>query len=410
MGPHYRQSLDILSEVVPFEQLEFKTGEKILDWTVPEEWEPLSAYLVDPNGIRRADFSTNNLHLLGYSMPFEGRLKKSELQKHVYTLPNQPEAIPYVTSYYTKRWGLCLSQREWNAMPENGDYFVQIQSRFTPGKLVVGEAILPGETSEEILFSSYLCHPSMANNELSGPLVLSFLYDRMKQWKHRRYTYRFVVLPETIGSVAYLSRRGEHFRDRLRAGYVLTCIGDGGNLTYKMSRRENTLADRAALHVLGATEALKTVRFNPAVGSDERQYCSPGFNLPVGSVMRTMYTDFPEYHTSLDNKSFMDFEKMSETTALLEQVALALEQNRSWENLLPYGEPQLGPRGIFRTVSEKQREDHEIALWWVLNYSDGEHDLLAIAERSGCTLRSLNSAAELLAKHGILKIRENGRG
>lgn len=402
LGPGYRASLDILAEVFPHERLTFATGTRILDWTVPQEWVPESAFLQTPDGRRVADFKTNNLHLLNYSQPFEGRLSKQELREHVYTLPAQPDAIPYVTSYYAPRWGFCLSQQEWDALPE-GEYLASIQTRLVDGHLVVAEAVLPGASEKEILFSSYLCHPSMANNELSGPLMLSFLYRRLAQKKNRKYTYRFAILPETIGSVALLSQRGAHFQKHLVAGYVLTCIGDGGKISYKASRQQNSLADRAARAALRSYDGARFYDFNPAVGSDERQFCSPGFNLPVGSFLRTLYTEYPEYHTSLDNKALMDFEKMSETLDYLEKTIAAVESNETWENLFPHGEPQLGPRGVFRTLSDKHRHADEIALWWVLNYSDRQNDTLAIAERAGLPFDTVARVAEQLHAHGLLQ-------
>jgi aminopeptidase-like protein len=400
-GPGFRESLDILSEIMPMERLVFKTGEKVLDWVVPEEWNPKDAYFIDPLGRKHADFKENNLHLLGYSTPFQGKMPLEQLKKHLYTLKNQPDAIPYVTSYYEGRWGFCLTFNELSNLPE-GAYTVVIETELRKGELVVGEAVLPGDSRKEVLFSSYLCHPSLANNELSGPLVLSFLYEAVARMHRRQYTYRFVIVPETIGSSAFLSIRGQDLKKNLIAGYILTCIGDGGPFTYKRSRDGRTLADRAAIRFLEENGGGEIVLFDPAIGSDERQYCSPGFNLPVGSMMRTMYTRYPEYHTSLDNKSLIDFGKMVEAIQALEGVIRVIESNRTCVNLFPYGEPQLGRRGLFRSLSGKGRDSEEIAMWWLLNLCDGTNDLLDIATRSGHPFSVLARVAEVLENAGLL--------
>jgi len=400
-GPGYEKSLEILSEVVPFERIEFCTGDKVLDWTIPNEWHPRKAYIIDPNGEKIADFSKNNLHLVGYSTPYKGILPLSELKKKINTLPDQPTAIPYITSYYSKAWGFCMSFEEYNELPE-GDYEVLIDTELKKGKLTVGEAVLEGSSNKEILISSYLCHPSMANNELSGPLVLSFLYEAIASLNFRKYTYRFVIVPETIGSIAYLSIRGNDLKKNLLAGYQITCIGDNGQLTYKKSRDGNTLADRSAMQVMHEINNKNIIPFNPAFGSDERQYCSPGFNLPVGSLMRTMYTKYPEYHTSLDNKDLMDFKGMEETVGILASIIENIEVNSVWRNKYPYGEPQLGKRNLFRSLSDKTRDEDEMAMWWLLNYSDGSNDLLSIANLSGHSMETLARVAAKLNEAGIL--------
>lgn len=403
-GDGFRRSLDILSELVPWQKHRFPTDQKVLDWTVPKEWNVSDAYIVDPNGTRRASFKENNLHLMGYSIPFRGTLPLSELQSHLHSLPDQPDAIPYLTSYYKERWGFCLRHQELEELPE-GDYQVVVDTRLEDGYLEFGEAILEGETDEEILLSSYLCHPSLANNELSGPLVLSFLYRHIESWPRRRYTYRFVVVPETIGAIAFLSMQGQNLKQNLVAGYQLTCVGDGGPFTFKKSRRGDSLADRAGLAFMKQMGATNVIPFSPAVGSDERQYCSPGFNLPVASLMRTMYTCYPAYHTSLDNKDLMSFHGMAEVVDAYEKMALSLERNRYYVNQCPFGEPQLGARGLFRSISGKQRHLEELALWWLLNYSDGEHDLFDISELSGLSVEVLDQVALRLIEADLLRER-----
>lgn len=396
--------MDILSELVPWQKHCVPTGQKVLDWTVPKEWNVFDAYIVDPNGVRRASFKENNLHLMGYSIPYRGTMPLHELRKHLYSLPEQPEAIPYLTSYYEERWGFCLSHRELSALPE-GDYQVVVDTQLEPGQLEFGEALLEGDSDQEILFSSYLCHPSLANNELSGPLVLSFLYRHIASWKNRRFTYRFVLVPETIGAIAFLSIRGQHLAKQLIAGYQLTCVGDAGAFTFKKSRRGNSLADRAGVAFMRQAGETNIIPFSPAIGSDERQYCSPGFNLPVASLMRTMYTCYPEYHTSLDNKALMSFKGMADVVEAYEKIALSIESNRYFVNQCPFGEPQLGPRGLFRAISGKQRQQEELALWWLLNYADGDHDLFDISELSGLSVDILDEVSKHLIKAGLFRER-----
>jgi aminopeptidase-like protein len=406
-GEDYRTSLNILNEVMPTENLIFNTGEKVLDWTVPKEWNAEEAYLIDPNGKKRADFSVNNLHLMGYSIPFEGTMNLEELKPNLYTLPDQPNAIPYLTSYYKERWGFCMTQEEYDELPE-GDYQVVIRTRLEPGKLVVGESVIQGKSDREVMLASYLCHPSMANNELSGPLVLSFLYRELKRLQPQlKYTYRFVVFPETIGAICYLSKRGFHLKDQLDAGYQITCIGDPGEFTYKHSRQHSSLADRAALQFMKEHDQTQIIPFNPAFGSDERQWCSPGFNLPVGSLMRTMYTVYPEYHTSLDNKDIMSFPGMADAVAAYMEIIRNMEENTTYNSLEPYGEPMLGPRGLFRSISSKKRDEDELAMWWLLNYADGQHDLLKIAELSGHSMDALVRVGKHIHENGLFETVES---
>lgn len=403
MGPGFRRSLDILKEVVPLKYLEFKTGDKVLDWVVPKEWGVNDAYIMDPDGKKIIDFKKNNVHLVGYSIPFSGTLSLSELKDHLHSLPAQPNAIPFVTSYYNEHWGFCLSYNQLKTL-RPGKYKVLVDTKLRDGKLVLGQAILPGKSKKEILFSSYLCHPSLANDNLSGPLVLAFLYDKISKMPNREFTYRFLFIPETIGAIAFLSKYGSSLKKNLAAGFVLTCVGDAGDFTYKLSRQGNSLADRAALRVLKETgKKFSIIPFDPAVGSDERQYCSPGYNLPVGSLMRTQYTIYPEYHTSLDNKSFMDFKCMEEMVDTYYSMARAIEVNYKWQNKKPYGEPQVGRRGLFRSLSEKGRQEDELAMWWLLNLSDGKNDIISIAERSGARIEVLARVADKLEKAELLK-------
>ncbi len=401
-GEGVRQSHNILSEIIPLKRFEIPTGSKVYDWEIPKEWAVSEAYVIRPDGKKILDIKDNNLHLLNYSIPFQSTVSLEELNKHLYSLPEQADAIPYVTSYYKERWGFCLSENERKNLTK-GDYKVVIDSKLFTGSLTIGEAFLQGESDEEVLLSSYTCHPSMANNELSGPLVLAFLYQRLAQLKNRRLSYRFVLLPETIGAIAYLNMRAEHLKEKLIAGYVVSCIGDSGNFTYKRSRQHSSLADKAALHVLANLDKkAKVINFSP-LGSDERQYCSPAFDLPMGSLMRTMYGKFPEYHTSLDNKEFISFIALQESIDLYFEVLMTLDKNQKYLNLHPHGEPRLDKRGLYESIGHSSVPELSTKVLWLLNYSDGEHDLLAIAELSGYSVTELHEIALICLEVGLIQ-------
>lgn len=402
-GDGVRETHGRVSRVMPLQTFEVPSGTQVFDWAVPREWRVNQAYVVAPDGRRVLDFAECNLRLVGYSVPFRGRLTLEELQPHLYSLPDQPDAIPYVTSYYRERWGFCLTERERQALPA-GEYEVVVDTELFDGSLTYSHAVLPGETGDEVLLTSYTCHPSLANNELSGPLLLTFLYRRLAAWPRRRLTYRFVLAPETIGALVYLHAHGEHLKQAVKAGYVVTCVGGPGGLTYKRSR-DGTLADRAAEHVLkhwDEPEPPAISDFSP-IGSDERQYASPGFRLPVGSLMRARYGTYREYHTSLDDKAFMDVASVQRTLDAYEAVCRALDGNETLLSLSPYGEPRLGPRGLYPDLSVGGR-NHRVneAVFWVLNLADGEHDLLAIADRSGIAFDEVREAADRLVAAGLL--------
>lgn len=404
-GPGVRETHDILAELLPLERMEVPTGTPVFDWTVPQEWRCHAAHIIGPDGARIADVAENNLHLVGYSIPFRGTLNRAELDAHLYSLPEQPDAIPYVTSYYTPRWGFCLPHAQRAALAD-GLYEVVVDTELVDGSLTLSEAVLEGESEDEILFSTYTCHPSMANNELSGPIVTAFLYRRLAALPRRHFTYRFAFLAETIGCLAYLDARGERLRERLKAGYVVTCVGDDGPYTYKHSRAGDTLADRVARHVLAQSvpaERIRYLDFDPSDGSDERQYGSPGFDLPVGSLSRTIYAAFPQYHTSLDNRDFLSFDALSESIEAYVRICRALEANATYENLVKFGEPNLGRRGLYPTVGGGQSVEHDVqCLLWLLNRSDGTEDLLSIADRSGLPVEDLRRQAERCVEAGVL--------
>lgn len=400
-GEGVRRTHDILGELVPLQRHEIPSGSQALDWTVPDEWRVREAYLIGPDGSRVLDVSDNNLHLLNYSAPFSGVVSRAELDEHLFSLPDQPDAIPYRTSYYRRRWGFCLSHRQREALPD-GEYRVVIDTEHFAGSLTLSESVLPGETDEEVLFTTYTCHPSLALNELSGPLLTAFLYRRIAAWPRRRLTYRFAFVPETIGSICYLAMRGEHLKRKLVAGYIVTCVGDDGDYRFKSSRRGDSIADRAARHaLLGLPHSI--VEFGPS-GSDERQYCSIGFDLPVASITRTAYGQYPGYHNSGDDKSLMDFAAMTRTLDLYEGVARTVDLNERVRNRVTHGEPQMSKYGeLYPTVSQGHPGDRAMALKWLIHFADGTNDLLAIAERSGLAIELLADVASRLVEIGLFE-------
>lgn len=381
-GNGLRESMRILREIIPLELIEVPTGTIVYDWTIPREWNIRSAYILTPDGKRIADLSVNNLHVVNYSTPVDRDISYEELKKHIHTIPEIPGAIPYITSYYKENWGFCLSHDEWNSLPQTGIYHVHIDSTLEDGLLTYAQCVLKGETEEEILFSTYLCHPSMANNELSGPLAAAFLYQKIAALPNRRYTYRFLFAPETIGVIAFLAKFGEELKKNLVAGYVLTCCGDPGNFTYKRSKHRTSLADRAAEHILLRKKLPHSVIEFAVGGSDERQFCSPGFNMPVGSLMRTPYQRYKEYHTSFDNKSFISFHALEETVNTYLAIVKLLELNYKYKNVISHCEPQLGKRGLYpSSINPVFDRDATHRLLHFLSFADGEMDLIEIADR-----------------------------
>jgi aminopeptidase-like protein len=404
-GDGNRESLKILSEVLPLAVHEVPSGSTCFDWTIPPEWNVKEAWIKDPAGRKIVDFSSNNLHLLGYSTPFAGRLSLEELKSHLYSLPEQPDLIPYLNSYYRERWGFCLTHNQLTSL-RDGTYEVMIDSKLDPkGSMTYADLVLKGATDDEIFFSTYICHPSLAINELSGPLVTAFLYQKLKD-KKLRYSYRFIFIPETIGSIWYLFQHGEHLKQHLKAGFVVTTIGHDGRFTYKRSRQKKARPDRAAELVLKQSNHAHIIEsFSPPDGSDERQYCSPGFNLPVGSLMRTRYGTYPEYHTSADNKSLMNFEAMAQSIEMYYEIVMTIEENYVYRNQQPYCEPQLGKRGLYTTLGSQKSITKEIeATMWLLNLSDGEHDLIDIATESGVSYGLLVELVHKLRENSLLAV------
>lgn len=403
-GNGNRDTLKIFSEIIDLNITEVSSGTECFDWMVPPEWNVKEAWIKNSKGKKIIDFTDSNLHLLGYSEKYSGVLSLEDLKKNLYSLPEQPDVIPYLTSYYKKRWGFCLSDKQLKSL-EPDNYEVLIDSELNEnGSMTIADSILKGSTDKEVLLSTYICHPSMASNELSGPLVSAFIYDKLKKLSNRRYSYRFLFVPETIGVIYYLSKYGNHLKEKLKAGYVVTCIGDNGKFTYKKSRRGNSLADRAALLILNQKESEYIAEDFFPTGSDERQYCSPGFDLPVGSLMRTRYGKYKEYHTSADNKEYISFDAMAESVEMYMEIINVLEKNAVYNNLFPHCEPQLGKRDLYPTIgSQKDTAEYVTAIMWVLNLSDGTNDLIEISNRSKINFELIVKAADSLEDKGLLK-------
>ncbi|MFJ7210505.1 DUF4910 domain-containing protein [Amycolatopsis sp. NPDC098790] len=398
-GDGVRQTLDIIGEHIPLDRHEVPTGTAVLDWTIPQEWNIRDAYVASPSGERVIDFRESNLHVVGYSVPVRQRMPLSELREHLHTLPDQPSWVPYRTSYYAPAWGFCLAQEKLDALPD-GDYDVVIDSTLADGSLTYGEHVVPGRVTDEVIVSCHVCHPSLANDNLAGIAVAISLAQQLAS-EQPHYTYRFLFMPGTIGSITWLARNASRI-EKVRHGLVLACAGDPGSLTYKKSRRDDAEIDRVMQHVLRSREH-RVVDFSP-YGYDERQFCSPGFNLGVGSLTRTPYAGYPEYHTSADNPGFVSPAAMEDTLGALRDAFGVLDRNRRYVNLSPYGEPQLGKRGLYDSLGGRSdAKQAQMAMLWVLNLSDGSHSLLDIAERAGLPFDIVDVAARALHDAGLVK-------
>jgi aminopeptidase-like protein len=400
-GNGLRETLSRVAELAPLGVSEIPSGTRVFDWTIPREWNIHDAYVKDGRGKRVIDFRASNLHVVGYSVPVKARMSLAELRGHLTTIPEHPEWIPYRTSYYEEAWGFCLAHTAFEAL-EEGEYDVVIDSSLEDGHLTYGECYLPGETEDEVLISTHACHPSLCNDNLSGVALATFLARTIGS-ASRRLSYRFLFVPGTIGSIAWLHANQEHV-NRIKHGLVLTCVGDAGRPTYKRSRRGDAVVDLAVAHVLGHSgEDYQLQDFTP-YGYDERQYCSPAFDLPVGCFMRTPWGRFPEYHTSADDIDFVRPSALADSFRTVLRVIAILEGDAVYENLNPACEPQLGRRGLYRTIGgHKDESAVELALLWVLNLSDKRHSLLDIAGRSGLEFDAVREAADALIDHELLR-------
>ncbi len=399
-GDGLRESLRRVGEVVPLNITEVPSGTAVFDWVVPPEWNIRAAWLTDPTGRRVVDFDRSNLHVLNYSVPVRRTLSLEELRPHLHSLPEHPSWVPYRTSYYNEDWGFCLADDVLRALPP-GDYEAVIDSSLQPGSLTYGECVLPGSSTDEVLISSHICHPSLANDNLSGVVVAAFLAKTLAS-VDRRYTYRFLFAPGTIGAITWLARN-EEILGRIRAGLVLACVGDDADVVYKRSRRGDTDIDRAAEHVL-KSEALahSVVDFSP-YGNDERQFCSPGFDLPVGSITRSNYERAERHHTSADNIRSVSPEALAGTLQVCLRMVEVLEANDTYVSLSPKGEPQLGRRGLYRTFGGRaDRPQLEAALLWLMSFADGRNSLLDIAIRSQLPFSPVREAALILEQAELL--------
>ncbi len=400
-GEGVRETLRIMQEQIPLEIREVPTGTQVFDWSVPKEWNIRDAWIKNAAGERLVDFRQLNLHVVSYSVPVRERMRLDQLREHLYTIPDYPDWVPYRTSYYKETWGFCLSENQLAQFNSTEEYDVCIDSSLADGSLTYGEYVIAGKETDEVLVSCHVCHPSLADDNLSG-IALAIELAQLLATDPRRYSYRFLFLPGTIGAITWLSRN-EEIAKRIHHGLVLTCVGDPGNITYKRSRRGDAEIDRAFTHVLKRSgDAHRIIDFSP-YGYDERQYCSPGFNLPVGVMMRSRHGEFPEYHTSADNLAFVRPEALRDSLSKVRDVIEVLEHNRAYINLSPKGEPQLGRRGLYGMVGGENKKDWEMAVLWVLNLSDGDSNLLDIAERSGLPFSVIHSAADALARCELLK-------
>jgi aminopeptidase-like protein len=401
-GDGVRKTLGILKKHIPLDVHEVPTGTPVFDWTVPKEWNIRDAYVMNSKGERLIDFNHSNLHVVSYSTPLRRTVRLEELREHLYTLPDHPDWIPYRTSYYKENWGFCLSHKQFLEFADE-EYEVCIDASLEDGYLTYGEYYLPGETNDEVLLSSHICHPSLCNDNLSGIALMAFLAKYLSSFS-RRYSYRFLFIPGTIGSITWLCVN-ERQVCRIKHGLVVACVGDPGKSTYKKSRQGDAEVDKAVAHVLKHSgQAHDIIDFSP-YGYDERQFCSPGFNLPVGCFMRTPHGRFPEYHTSADNLDLVQLTSLADSFSKCLSVLYVLENNKVYVNQNPKCEPQLGKRGLYGAIGgQTERRINEMAMLWVLSFSDGYHTLLDIAEKSDAEFTAIKVAAEALAANGLLKV------
>lgn len=400
-GNGVRRTLAILQRYIPIKIHEVPSGTRVLDWIVPPEWNIRDAYIAHPDGTRVVDFAVNNLHVVQYSRPIDATMPLTELRPHLHTVPDRHDWIPYRTSYYKEDWGFCLTQRQLSTLTD-GHYHVVINSDLAPGHLSYGELFIRGEIGNSVLLSCHICHPSLANDNLSGIAVATMLACYLKTLR-LRHSYRFLFIPGTIGSLTWLARNEDKISSVIH-GLVLSCLGDQGGMTYKQSRRGNALIDRIVAHVLKHDEVSHRITPFVPYGYDERQYCSPGFDMPVGCLMRSPNGEYPEYHSSADNISLLRPESLVHSLAILRRVVAVIEENATYCSRNPKGEPQLGRRGLYAAMGGQREASYDqLTLLWVLNLADGGHSLLDIAERAGVPFAKVRAAANALVAADLLE-------
>ena len=403
-GDGVRKTLSRIADEIPIKYTTLKSSQRVFDWTVPDEWNVTSAKIFDPNGEVIVDFEKNNLYLMSYSIPINKVLTLGELKKHIITDESKPDWIPYATSYYTEDWAFCLPYNFVKNMTE-GKYRIEICSVKDSGELIYAESFINNGASKEVLISSYVCHPSMANDSLSGVVLAVQLYKELKKKSNLKYNYRFLFAPETIGTISFLFNNSERIKNDLEYGLVATCVGDSGNFTFKKTRNSNSTLNRIVKNIFSLNEINgKVIEFSP-LGSDERQYCSPGFNLDVGVLTRSMYGEFPEYHTSADNLDFVSEKNLNESLNLYIKIISSYEANSKFVRSNPFCEPQMGKYGLYRNrggAGEDNIKEVFQKYMWILNFADGETDLLEISEKSGFDILSLKIASRSLIKKGLI--------
>jgi aminopeptidase-like protein len=399
-GNGVRETLRAIGERIPVAIHEVPSGTRVFDWTIPREWNIRDAFVKNSRGERVIDFRASNLHVMSYSVPLHETMPLARLALHLFSRADQPDVVPYRTSYYEEQWGFCLTDRQRQEM-EDDDYEVCIDATLVDGHLTYGECFLPGESADEVLVSCHVCHPSLCNDNLSGVSVATFLAADLNSRPRRRLSYRFLFIPGTIGAITWLARNREHAQ-HIKHGLVLTCVGDPGGFHYKKSRRSSALIDRAVPHVLrGGRVPVEVREFSP-YGYDERQFCSPGFDLPVGCLMRSVWGEFPQYHTSADNLEFVKADALAESLQVCLDVVEILEGNRVYCRTDPYCEPALGRRGLYEGGSSETAQFRNLARLWVLNLSDGSHSLFDIAERANLAFSVVREVATELVAHNLL--------
>ncbi len=405
-GNGVRKTLDIIKKHINLEIHEIPSGTSVFDWKIPKEWNISDGYIIDPNGKKIVDFKKSNLHVVGYSVPIHKKIQLDELKNHIHTLPSPPNAIPFITSYYKETWGFCMTYNQFQKL-ESGEYEICVDSTLEDGSLTFGEFIIKGKTEKEFLISCYVCHPSLCNDNLSGVVLATFLAKHLKNLS-LNYSYRFLFIPETIGAITWLNLNEKNL-DNIKGGLVATCLADSGRSTYKKSRMGNAKIDQIVSYVLEHSKAdFSIVDFYP-YGSDERQFCSPGFNLPIGSLMRTPYRKFQEYHTSADDLTFVKKEAIEDSFRKYLETIMIFDQDAKYLNTNQKCEPQLGKRGLYRNLgiprydeTSDETEQQELAMFWILNLSDGNNSLLDIAKISKIPFSIVLKIANLLNEKKLL--------